>query len=64
MVAKCGHKPTGKLLTPRASASLRRVIYNTLQDFAMQKGGSTAWSIRDVADKHVAEQWPLLEGAR
>jgi predicted DNA-binding ribbon-helix-helix protein len=68
MAAKRGRKPTGKLATTRASASLPPEIYRTLQDIAKQKKVSVAWVIRDVAEnaaeKYIAEQWPLLENAR
>jgi hypothetical protein len=64
MAAKRGRKPTGKLATTRASASLPPEIYRTLQDIAKQKKVSVAWVIRDAAEKYIAEQWPLLENAR
>ncbi|MGH8291686.1 MAG: CopG family transcriptional regulator [Steroidobacteraceae bacterium] len=45
----------------RASVSLRRELYQTLEALARQKKVSTAWILRDAAEKYVAEQWPLLE---
>lgn len=45
----------------RASVSLPPNIYSTLQDIAKQKKVSTAWVIREAAEKYIAEQWPLFE---
>ena len=44
----------------RASVSLRPETYRTLEALARQKKVSTAWVLRDAAEKYVAEQWPLL----
>ena len=44
----------------RASVSLKRDLYQTLEALARQKKVSTAWVLRDAAEKYVAEQWPLL----
>jgi len=46
----------------RASVSLRPDLYRTLEALARQKKVSTAWVLRDAAEKYVAEQWPLLAG--
>jgi predicted DNA-binding protein len=45
----------------RASVSLQAEIYRTLEALARQKKVSTAWVLRDAAEKYVADQWPLLE---
>lgn len=47
----------------RASVSLRPETYRTLEALARQKKVSTAWILRDAAEKYVAEQWPLLAPA-
>ena len=44
----------------RASVSLRPDLYRTLEALAKQKKVSTAWVLREAAEKYVAEQWPLL----
>ena len=44
----------------RASVSLSPEIYRTLEALAKKKRVSTAWVMRDAAEKYVAEQWPLL----
>jgi predicted DNA-binding ribbon-helix-helix protein len=44
----------------RASVSLEAGLYQTLSELARQKKVSTAWVIRDAAEKYVADQWPLL----
>lgn len=44
----------------RASVSLRLETYQTLEALARQKKVSTAWVLRDAAEKYIAEQWPLL----
>lgn len=45
----------------RASVSLRSELYLTLEALAKQKKVSTAWVLRDAAEKYVAEQWPLFD---
>ena len=47
----------------RASVSLRPEIYRTLEAFARQKKVSTAWVLRDAAEKYIAERWPLFATA-
>jgi hypothetical protein len=44
----------------RASVSLEPSLYQTLSALARQKKVSTAWVLRDAAEKYVADQWPLL----
>lgn len=44
----------------RASVSLRPETYRTLEALARQKKVSTAWVLRDAAEKYVADQWPLF----
>jgi hypothetical protein len=46
--------------TVRASVSLRRELYRTLEALARQKRVSTAWVLREAAEKYVTEQWPLF----
>ena len=51
------------LRTVRASVSLRPELYRTLEDLARQKKVSTAWVLREAAEKYAADQWPLLAAA-
>lgn len=44
----------------RASVSLRPELYRTLEALARQKKVSTAWVLRDAAERYIADQWPLL----
>jgi predicted DNA-binding protein len=46
--------------TVRASVSLRLDLYRTLEALAKQKKVSTAWVLREAAEKYVSEQWPLF----
>ena len=45
----------------RASVSLRPELYRTLEAIARQKKVSTAWVLRDAAERYVSDQWPLLK---
>ena len=45
----------------RASVSLRRDLYKTLEALARQKKVSTAWVLREAAERYVSEQWPLFK---
>jgi hypothetical protein len=45
----------------RASVSLPPTVYRTLEAMAKQKKVSTAWVLRDAAERYVADHWPLLE---
>lgn len=47
----------------RASVSLRPEIYRTLEALAKQKKVSTAWVLRDAAERYISEQWPLFAAA-
>lgn len=53
-------QPSREPRTVRASVSLRSELYRTLEALAKQKRVSTAWILRDAAEKYVAEQWPLF----
>jgi predicted DNA-binding ribbon-helix-helix protein len=46
--------------TVRASVTLNGEVYRTLETLAKQKKVSTAWVLRDAAEKYVADQWPLF----
>ena len=46
--------------TVRASVTLSAEVYRTLEALAKQKKVSTAWVLRDAAEKYVADQWPLF----
>ena len=60
MIAKRGRKPSGKPSSARASVSLPPDVYKTLQAIAKQKKVSTAWVMREAAEKYIENQWPLL----
>ncbi len=60
MTLKRGRKATGKPRATRASVSLSPDVYKTLQAIANQKKVSTAWVLRDAAEKYVSDQWPLF----
>jgi predicted DNA-binding ribbon-helix-helix protein len=59
-----GQQPSGRSRATRASVSLPRDIYKTLQDIARQKKVSVAWVIRDAVEKYVTDQWPLFGTSR
>jgi len=44
----------------RASVSLEPELYETLSALARQKKVSTAWVIRDAAEKYVADRKPTI----
>jgi metal-responsive CopG/Arc/MetJ family transcriptional regulator len=46
--------------TIRASVSLKAEIYRTLEAIAKHKKVSTAWVLRDAAEKYIADQKPRL----
>ena len=48
----------------RASVSLQGELYDTLVAIARQKRVSTAWVLRDAAERYVADQWPLFAPSR
>lgn len=58
---QAGRPVSGKPRAVRASVSLSPNIYKTLTALAKQRKVSTAWIIRDAAEKYVAEQGPLFE---
>ena len=51
-------KPSGKM--PRVSVSFPPELYKTLEQLAKKKKVSTAWVVREAAEKYVADQWPLF----
>jgi len=58
---RAGDRSTARVpRTVRASVSLRPQIYQTLKALARQRKVSTAWVLREAAEKYVAEQWPLF----
>lgn len=57
---KSGRPSSGKRHTVRASVGLPPEVYATLVELAKQRKVSTAWIIRDAAEKYVADQWPLF----
>ena len=56
-----GRPPSEKPPSVRATVSMPREIYESLESLAKQKKVSTAWVMRDAMEKYVAAQWPLLE---
>ena len=61
---RTGEKRARGAKTVRASVSLRPELYKTLEALARQKRVSTAWVLREAAEKYVAGQWPLLESVQ
>ena len=57
---KAGRPLSGKPRAVRASVSLPPDLYRTLEALAKQKKVSTAWVMRDAAERYIAEQWPLF----
>ena len=51
-------KASGKM--PRVSVSFPPELYRTLERLAKKKKVSTAWVVREAAEKYVADQWPLF----
>jgi len=45
---------------PRVSVSFPPELYKTLEHLAKKKKVSTAWVVREAAEKYVADQWPLF----
>lgn len=45
---------------PRVSVSFPPELYKTLEQLAKKKKVSTAWVVREAAEKYVADQWPLF----
>jgi metal-responsive CopG/Arc/MetJ family transcriptional regulator len=56
-------KPKGEV-SVRTSVTLPSDLHASLELIAKQKKVSTAWVIRDAAEKYIAEQWPLFAGAK
>lgn len=56
-----GRPASGKPPSVRATVSLPPEIYRTLEALAKHKKVSTAWVMRDAAEKYVAGEWPLVE---
>ena len=50
--------------TTRASVTFPADIYRQLEKIAKQKKVSTAWVIREAAEKYVSDQWPLFAGMK
>jgi hypothetical protein len=57
-------RPRALLVTTRASVSFRADTYAELERIAAAKRVSLSWVVREAAERYVAEQWPVLEGAR
>ena len=45
----------------RATVTLRAELYKTLEALARQKKVSTAWVLREAAERYATEQWPLFQ---
>ena len=59
MVQKTKSEPT-----TRTSVTFPSEVYMSLEIIAKQKKVSTAWVIRDAAEKYVSGQWPLFAGTK
>ena len=44
----------------RASISFPPGIYETLENIAEKKKVSLAWVVREAAEQHIGNKWPLL----
>lgn len=53
-------RPKSTKRAVRGSFSMPPETYRTLEALARQKKVSTAWVLREAAEKYVAEQWPLF----
>lgn len=51
---------SGGAVMPRVSVSFPTELYRTLEQLAKKKKVSTAWVVREAAEKYVADQWPLF----
>jgi hypothetical protein len=56
-----GRPASGKAATVRASVSLSSDTYKMLTAIARHKKVSTAWIMREAAEKYIADQWPLFD---
>jgi metal-responsive CopG/Arc/MetJ family transcriptional regulator len=52
-------RSTGAVM-PRVSVSFPSELYKTLAQLAKKKKVSTAWVVREAAERYVADQWPLF----
>ncbi len=55
-----GRPPSQKPRSIRATVSLSPEIHRSIEALARQKKVSTAWVLRDAAEKYIDNQWPLL----
>jgi hypothetical protein len=55
-----GRPLSGRPRSVRASVSLSKETYLTLSALAKQRKVSTAWILRDAAERYLSEQWPLF----
>jgi predicted DNA-binding protein len=57
---RAGRPINEKPRSVRATVSLPPEIHQTLVAIAKHRKVSTAWIMRDAAEKYVADQWPLF----
>jgi serine/threonine protein kinase len=50
--------------TTRTTVTFPTEIYTQLEKIAKQKKVTTAWVIREAAEKYVSDQWPLFAGTK
>jgi predicted DNA-binding protein len=48
----------------RTSVTFPPDVYRTLENIAKKKKVSTAWVIREAAEKYISDQTPLFAGAQ
>jgi ribbon-helix-helix CopG family protein len=60
MAGKDKERTTNSGRMPRVSVSFPPELYKTLEQLARKKKVSTAWVVREAAEKYVADQWPLF----
>lgn len=46
--------------TKRVSVSFPIELYRAFEKIAQEKKVSTAWVVRDAAEKYVSDRWPLF----
>lgn len=55
-----GRPPNDKPRAVRVTVGLPPDTYETLRALAKHKKVSTAWIVRDAAEKYIADHWPLF----
>jgi hypothetical protein len=64
VAAKGKEHKTDSNRMPRVSVSFPPELYKTLEQLARKKKVSTAWVVREAAEKYVADEWPLFSNLK